>query len=98
VANLTLTVQPGPRVRVLFAGDSLPSDRRADLVPIEREGSADEDLLEDSTNRIEEYLHEQGYRDATASHTRQQIGDELVVTFTVHRGPQYHINRIEMTG
>ena len=64
VANLTLTVQPGPRVRVVFTGDPLPSDRRAELVPVEREGSVDEDLLEDSSNRIEEYLRAQGYRDA----------------------------------
>ena len=56
VANLTLTVTPGPHVRVVFAGDPLPASQRDALVPIEREGSADEDLLEDSTNRIEEYL------------------------------------------
>ena len=67
-------------------------------MPIEREGSADEDLLEDSSNRIEEYLHEQGYRDATAPHTRKQTGDELVVTFDVHRGALYRIDRLEITG
>ena len=54
IADLTLTVMPGPRVRVVFTGDPLPSDRRAELVPVEREGSVDEDLLEDSSNRIEE--------------------------------------------
>ena len=56
-------------MRVVFAGDPLPSNRRADLVPVEREGSVDEDLLEDSTNRIEEFLRAQGYRDAAAPHT-----------------------------
>ena len=69
VADLTLTVTPGPRVRVVFTGDPLPSDQRAELVPVEREGSVDEDLLEDSSNRIEEYLRAQGYRDAKAPHT-----------------------------
>jgi outer membrane protein assembly factor BamA len=54
VANITVTVNSGPLVHVVFAGDSLPSDRRAELVPVEREGSVDEDLLEDSSNRIEE--------------------------------------------
>jgi outer membrane protein assembly factor BamA len=44
-ADLTLTVTPGPHVRVVFTGDALPADRRADLVPVEREGSVDEDLL-----------------------------------------------------
>src|SRR5947207_2841169 len=72
VANLTLTVNPGPHVRVVFTGDSLPADKRDELVPIEHEGSADEDLLEDSTHRIEEYLRGQGYRDGKAPHTRQE--------------------------
>ena len=64
VANVTVTVDAGPLVRVVFAGDSLPTDKRAELVPVAREGSVDEDLLEDSTNRIEEYLRGMGYRDA----------------------------------
>src|SRR6185312_5270897 len=59
VADLTLNVAPGPHVRVVFAGDPLPADRRAELVPVEREGSVDEDLLEDSSNRIEEFLKTQ---------------------------------------
>ena len=81
VANLTLTVTPGPHVSVVFTGDPLPGDTRAELVPIEREGSADEDLLEDSSNRIEEYLRAQGYRDARAPHTRQEKDGELLITF-----------------
>src|SRR5262249_1061545 len=47
VVNLAIAADQGPRVRVTFDGDPLPAERRADLVPIAREGSADEDLLED---------------------------------------------------
>ena len=65
---------PGPHVRVVFTGDPLPADKRAELVPIEREGSVDEDLLEDSTNRIVDYLRGQGYRDAMAPHSRTESG------------------------
>ena len=98
VANLRFTVEPGPHVRVVFTGDSLPADRRDELVPIEREGSADEDLLEDSTNRIEEYLRGQGYRDGKAQHTRQETDGELRITFDVHKGPQYRVGRIDISG
>ena len=98
VANLTLTVMPGSHGRLVFTGDSLPADRRAELVPIEREGSVDEDLLEDSSNRIEDYLHAQGYRDANATHTREQVNGELVITFTVRKGPEYRVTSIEITG
>jgi outer membrane protein insertion porin family len=96
--NLLLTVMPGPRVRVVFKGDSLPSDKRDELVPVEREGSVDEDLLEDSTNRIEAALRAEGYRDATAPHTRMESSEELIVTFTVKRGPQYRVDRVEIAG
>jgi outer membrane protein insertion porin family len=98
VADLTLTVLPGPRVRVVFTGDPLPSDRRAELVPVQREGSVDEDLLEDSSNRIEEYLRAQGYRDARAPHTREEADGELVISFTVARGQQFKIASYEISG
>jgi outer membrane protein insertion porin family len=97
-ADLTLNVRPGPRVRVVFTGDPLPSDRRAELVPVEREGSVDEDLLEDSSNRIEEYLRGQGYRDARAPHTRQETDGELVITFAVARGQQFKVATYEISG
>ena len=97
-ANLTLTVTPGLHVRLVFTGDPLPSDARAGLVPIESEGSVDEDLLEDSTNRIEDYLRAQGYRDAKAPHERRQTDSELLISFEVKRGPLYRVSRLEISG
>ena len=96
--HLTLSAAEGPHVRVVFAGDPLPAERRAELVPIEREGSADEDLLEDSSNRIEDYLRLQGYRDASAPHSREESDGELVITFTVTRGPQFRIAHVDVSG
>lgn len=98
VANLTLTVTPGPHVRVVFTGDPLPGATRAALVPTEREGSTDEDLLEDSSNRIEEFLRAGGYRDASAPHTRQETAGELLITFAVHKGSQYRVDSVEISG
>src|SRR3954452_6426767 len=98
VADLTLTAAPGPHVRVVFTGDPLPSDRRKELVPVEREGSVDEDLLEDSSNRIEDYLRGQGYRDARAPHSRQQTNGELVITFAITRGQQFKVATYEVSG
>ena len=98
VANLAVIVNRGPHVRVVFAGDPLPENRRADLVPVEREGSVNEDLLEDSTNRIEEFLRAQGYRDAAAPHARAEANGELVITFRVNKGPAYRVARVEISG
>ena len=81
LANLTLTVTPGPHVRVVFTGDVLPADKRAELVPIEREGSVDEDLLEDATNAIVELPAGPGLsrRDgaAFAHRVRERAADRL---------------------
>ena len=67
-------------------------------MPVEREGSVDEDLLEDSSNRIEEYLRAQGYRDARAPHTREETNGELVITFAVTRGQQFKVATYEISG
>jgi outer membrane protein assembly complex protein YaeT len=97
-ANLTFSIVPGPHVTVVFTGDPMPVARRDDLVPVAREGSADEDLLEDASNRIEELLQSQGYRDAKAPHTREERDGELAITFTVHKGPQYRVGRVDFSG
>jgi outer membrane protein insertion porin family len=97
-ANLTVTIVPGPHVTIMFVGDPVPSDRRADLVPIAREGSADEDVLEDATNRIEELLRSEGYRDAAAPHSKDERNGELYITFNVRNGPQYRVGRVDISG
>ena len=96
--DLTLTVTPGAHVRVVLHWRPAPSDRRAELVPIEREGSVDEDLLEDSTNRIEDYLRAQGYRDAKAPHRRDQQDGELAITFDVTKGAECRVGQIDVSG
>ena len=63
-AVVRVTIDRGPHVSVAFAGDPLPEADRERLVPIRAEGSADEDLLEDSNLAIEEYFQARGYRDA----------------------------------
>jgi outer membrane protein assembly complex protein YaeT len=96
--DLELVVERGRRVRVAFAGDPLPAERLGDLVPFQREGSVDEDLLEDSTARIEALLRAQGHRDATAPYRRDESADELVVTFDVRKGPLYVVARVDIAG
>jgi hypothetical protein len=56
--DITLDLRPGPVVSVSFEGDPLPADRLEALVPVKREASADEDLLEDSDVRIARFLNE----------------------------------------
>jgi outer membrane protein assembly complex protein YaeT len=93
-----LNLELGPQVRLVFEGDPIPADERDRLVPVRTEASADEDLLEDSQSAIEAYFRSRGYRDAVAPYTRQEQAGELIITFTVTRGPRYLIRSIAISG
>jgi outer membrane protein insertion porin family len=95
---LSLAVDPGPHVSLVFEGDPLPGGNRDGLVPIREERSVDQDLLEDASGAIVNALRERGYRNAQAQYRREEKGGELVVTFTVARGPLHRIASVEAAG
>ena len=94
--DLEIIVGAGPRVRVEWAGDRRPGGDVDDLVPIRREGMADDDLLEDADVIIRDALRRDGYRDAVVFHTRETRGEELVITFDVARGRRYRLARVDL--
>jgi outer membrane protein assembly complex protein YaeT len=89
--DLAVTLERGPAITVRYEGDPLPKDRLEDLVPVQREGSVDIDILEDSEGRIVGYLHQQGYWKATATAARRETDGRVEIVFTVNRGLQYRI-------
>ncbi|MDA1183828.1 MAG: BamA/TamA family outer membrane protein [Acidobacteria bacterium] len=97
-ATVRITVEPGPLVSVVFAGDPLPEADRERLVPVRAEGSADEDLLEDATIAIEDHLRALGYRDATATYARAESPGRLTITFTIARGARYVVDTARIEG
>ncbi len=104
--NLVLSIEPGPRVEIVFEGDPLAAGDRDRLVPIAREHSVDEDLLEDSKFGIERHFRERGYCNPRVDYQRGNAGtaksqagaDVMRVTFTVTRGPQCMVEEAEVTG
>jgi outer membrane protein assembly complex protein YaeT len=97
-ATVEITVDTGPMVRLVYEGDSLPGNELDTLVPVREERSADEDLLEDGSRNIEAYLRERGYRSASAPYDRQMRDGELLLTFTVTRGPLHRVNAVSLAG
>jgi outer membrane protein insertion porin family len=89
--NLIIEVDAGPLVTVRFEGDPLPQNQLDALVPIEREGSVEEDLLEDAETRIEDYLRQQGYWKAEVDYRREQGDGTLAVVFVIKRGLVYRV-------
>lgn len=96
--DVRLAIRRGPRVEVTFEGDEVPDARLADLVPVAREASVDEDLLEDADQRIAGHLQALGYRDAAVTHTRDGDADRLSIVFRVTRGPLYRVRDIVVRG
>jgi outer membrane protein insertion porin family len=97
-AELAINVDGGVEIVVQFEGDPLSARERRELVPIEREGSVDEDLLEDTANRIREHLRAQGYRDAAVEYARTPKDNSLAIVFAVRRGPQFRTETVEIAG
>jgi outer membrane protein assembly factor BamA len=98
--DVTVSLLPGPLVTVAFEGDPLPRDKLTELVPIAREASVDQDLIEDSIQRIRTFLNQQGHWKADASAARQEGDGTLRIVFSVRRGPQYRIREpgVEVAG
>jgi outer membrane protein insertion porin family len=99
VVDLYISIDPGPLVTVRFEGDRLPDEVRSDLVPVRREASIDEDLLEDSEARLESYLRQQGFWKADVIVRQEETDGALAVVFDIKRGPQYRVAApLEMRG
>ena len=96
--SLDLDVRPGSRVAIRFEGDPVPEARVDELVPVAREASIDEDLLEDSGLRVRTHLRELGYRDARVTHRRLEEPGQLSIVFAVQRGARYVVEEIAFTG
>lgn len=97
--NVTVTMNRGPAVTVTFRGDPLPDARRKEILALLREGTLDEDALENQERNIENDLLAQGYRDAIAPFSREPgAGGRLQVVFTVNRGRQYRVAAVNLTG
>ena len=96
--SLELDIRTGSQVAIRFDRDPVPEARVDELVPIAREGSIDEDLLEDSSLRIMAYLRELGYRDTRVTHRRLEEPGQLSIVFSVERGARYVVDGVEFTG
>lgn len=98
MVDLTLVIEPGPRVTIQFEGDLPPSRQREEALAVRREGSIDEDLVEDVARGMAATLRAEGYWQATTEFRRVETEDRLDVIFDVRRGNQYRVSTVEILG
>ena len=96
--DLLITFLRGPLVTVSVKDNALTAKQLAEFVPAEREGSIDEDLLEDAEAAIEDHLRAQGYRDGDASYQKIATAGALDIVFTVKYGPLYRVAGVRVEG
>jgi outer membrane protein assembly factor BamA len=95
---LKINIEAGPRVELRVEPSGALPGSTGDLIPIGRERSADQDLLEDARARIEGVLKRDGYAEASAPFTSvlSPDGKVLLVTFTINRGARHYIERLDI--
>jgi outer membrane protein assembly factor BamA len=98
LVDITVEAHRGPLVEIVFDAGDLPEARLRELVPVDREGSVDEDLLEDSKRRIERWLHSRGYARAAVEYERDVQPDRERITFRVQSGPLHQVGAVQVTG
>src|SRR5439155_18570229 len=96
--DLEINVDAGPHVEIVFQGDPLTARERDDLVPIAREHSVNEDILEDSKFAIEGHYRARGYCNPRADYQRSPAESVLKIVISVTRGPLCTLERAEVTG
>lgn len=97
--NVTVRMTRGPGVALVFRGDPLPDARRKAILALLREGTLDEDVLENQERGIENELRDQGYRDALAPFTREPgRNGQVQIVFTIARGRRYRVAAVDLVG
>ena len=67
-------------------------------MPIEQLRSVDEEVIEDASRNIEQYLRLEGYRLAEAPAVRRRDTGLLTITFNVRRGPLHELESLNVDG
>jgi outer membrane protein assembly factor BamA len=89
----------GPVVKVSIEGAKVAKSRLHLLVPVFEEGTIDNDLLNEGTHNIREFLEQQGYFDVTVDVVvhGEGTGNEQVV-YTVNRGVKHKVISVTLKG
>jgi outer membrane protein insertion porin family len=97
--RIEMTAAIGPRVVIRVVGASL-NDRAIDeLVPIRKEASVSEDLIEESRANLEGYFREHGYSSAQVNVERERAGNQrLTLIFNVQTGARLEVAAIRFEG
>jgi outer membrane protein assembly factor BamA len=98
--HVDLAIELGPRVLVEVGGAELSERMKNRLIPVLREQSISEDLLEESRANLEEFFRDKGYRDAVVTLVRSthSQGRYLLLRFETDLGTKLHVGDVRIEG
>ena len=97
--NYTFTANQGPEVKVAIEGVKVSKARLKLLIPIFEEGTIDNDLLNEGSHNIREFLQQQGYFDATVEYKVLGEGTNAErVVFTADKGVKHRVTDVTFAG
>ena len=89
----------GPVVKVVVNGAKVSKARLKLLVPIYEEGTIDNDLLNEGTFNIKDFLFQQGYFEATVTVNVEGQGTPTQrVVYTVDKGQKHKVRSVDIVG
>ena len=97
IADLHLSVTPGPLLEVKVEGARLWKRTLRHLVPIFEEGAADQDLINEGLRNLKNYFQSKSYFDAAVTSTTDKGDDRLTVTYHVERGSKHRVSHVLFT-
>ena len=89
----------GPSVKVTIEGAKVSKARLKLLIPIFEEGTIDNDLLNEGTHNIRDFLQQDGYFDAKVEY--RVIGEDTPsenVVYTVDKGERHRVEAVLIKG
>jgi outer membrane protein assembly factor BamA len=97
--NYDFHANQGPVVKVSIEGAKISKNRMHLLVPIFEEGTIDNDLLNEGSHNIHEFMEQQGYFDSSV--TVKVIGANTAneqVVYAVDRGVKHRVTSVTLKG
>jgi outer membrane protein assembly complex protein YaeT len=86
--ELTVHIESGPVVKVRVRGATISTSRKKELLPMYREGTADDFAVQQGKHNLEDYFARKGYFEAKAEAGRKVNANarEVEITYTVDLG------------
>ncbi len=97
--NYDFQAHQGPLVKVLIEGVKVSQARLHLLVPVFEEGTVDNDLLNEGTHNIKDFLQQQGYFDAVVNY--RVIGKGTAsqrIVYTVDKNVKHRVVAVDFKG